>query len=202
MLHAVRDFDHLRSGLPGLSARLLVEHLDLYAAFIGKVNEIEARLGLSKRTAASATYNDYSELKRREAVALNGAYLHGLYFEALAPRPLPEGSPLRVAIDKAFGSVEAWRRDFRAAATSTHGWVVLTHSRVDGLLHHYVLSGHHVGMPVHQAVILAVDCQEHAYALDYGLAKQDYLSAAMENLDWRRAELRYAEALALPVLAL
>ena len=92
MLHVVKNYDHLRAGLDGFTRRQMEHHLGLYTGYVGKANEIEQRLATAGRTAASATYNDYSELKRREVVALNGAYLHELYFDAMGGQPLSESS--------------------------------------------------------------------------------------------------------------
>jgi Fe-Mn family superoxide dismutase len=170
---------------------LLAAHLNLYSAYVGKLNEIEQRLASAGRTAASAIYNDYSELRRREVAALNGVVLHELYFSSLAPAPLNADLPVGVALGKAFGGLEAWQRDFRAAATSTDGWLLLTLSQVDGALHHYALQDEQTGVPLRQDLLLAIDCSEHAYALDYGGAKQDYLAAALGLIDWSLVQTRY-----------
>lgn len=184
MMHMVKDYEHLKRGLKGFSEKQIAQHLGVYAGYVGKINEIEQRLAASLPTAASATYNDYSELKRREAVALNGALLHELYFESLGTPSHGTGSRISGAIRKSFGSIAAWERDVRAAATSTSGWVLLTYSSVDRKLHNYILEGNHTGLPLLQTVLLAVDCWEHAYMIDYGTAKQDYLTAVVRNLNW------------------
>ena len=187
----VKDYTHLRSGTAGLSDNQLDQHVRLYAGLVGKLNEIEQKLSHAGRGAASAVYNDYAELKRREAFALNGAYLHELYFDSLGASPPEDDGPLGKAMKKAFGSRGAWERDFRAAATSTTGWTLLTRSNIDGLLHNYILEGYHIGIPVHQSIILAVDCWEHAYAIDFGMAKQDYLSVFFKHIDWAKVQTQF-----------
>ena len=192
MLHIVKDYTHLRSGAFGLSHNQLDQHVRLYAGLVGKLNEIEQKLSHVDRGAASAVFNEYAELKRREAFALNGTYLHELYFDSLGSSPLLEGSALRMAIEKSFGSEAVWQRDFRAAATSTTGWVLLTLSGIDGLLHTYAVESNHIGLPVEQTILLAADCWEHAYTLDFGMAKQDYLSAFFKHIDWTIVQTRFA----------
>ena len=56
---------------------------------------------------------------------------------------------------------------------------------MDGKLHNYILFEHHIGLPVHQEVILALDCWEHAYMIDYGTKKPDYLETFLKNVDWK-----------------
>ena len=44
-----------------------------------KLNEIREKLGSANRSAPNYSYNEYSELKRREPVAYNGTVLHDLW---------------------------------------------------------------------------------------------------------------------------
>ena len=66
-----------------------------------------------------------------------------------------------------------------------------TASEIDGGLHNYVLSEHHVGYPVGQRAVLALDCWEHAYMMDYGTDKVGYLEAVLKQVDWKEAGRRF-----------
>lgn len=200
MSHSVRNYDHLKKGLEGFSEKQITQHLGLYAGYVNKLNEIEQKLATAERGAANYSYNDYSELKRREAVAFNGTFLHEAYFDNLGAKPLDKSGPAANAIAKAFGSVADWEKDTRAAAASTPGWVVLTHNRVDGKLHNYIMYEHHIGLPVHQTIILALDCWEHAFMIDFGTAKAEYLGAFLKNVNWAVVEQRLGAALKIPAL--
>jgi superoxide dismutase, Fe-Mn family len=194
MAHQPKKFEHLVGGLEGFSAKQLEAHLQLYRHYVEKINEIEERLGKADREQGDYSYSDYSELKRREAVPLNGAYLHELYFENLTPRAASPPPALAKAFGDAFGSFDAYLADLGAAAKSTAGWVVTTMSHVDARVHNYVLTEHHIGLPVHQKVLVAVDCWEHAYMIDYGIRKPDYLAALFKLVDWKEAGRRLAAA--------
>ena len=61
-------------------------------------------------------------------------------------------------------------------------------------MHHYVVYEHHIGLPVHQEVILALDCWEHAFMIDYGTKKAAYLDAFISNIDWDTVNERFAKA--------
>jgi len=184
MTHAQKDFSHLLGSLEGISDPQLEAHFGLYAGYVKKLNEIEEKLQSADRSQTNYSFGEYSELKRREAVAFNGTYLHELYFENLSGDGGEPGADLKAAIEKSFGSFEKWEEDVKAAAASTPGWVLLTMNKKDGLLHNYILYEHHIGLPVHQVPILALDCWEHAFMIDYGTKKAEYLSAFLKNVDW------------------
>lgn len=191
MTHSAKDFSHLLGTLDGLSDAQLTAHFGLYQGYVNKLNEIEEKLKSADRALANYSFGEFSELRRREAVALNGAYLHQLYFENLGANGGEPSAQLKTALEKAFGSMEAWEKDLRASAASTPGWVVLTYSKIDQTLHHYIMFEHHIGLPAHQEIVLALDCWEHAYMIDYGTKKPDYVSAFLKNLNWQVVNERF-----------
>lgn len=190
MLHEVKDFTHLLGKLEGLSAKQIEAHLGLYAGYVKKLNEIEEKLSKVDRALSNYSYGEYSELKRREAVAFNGSYLHAIYFGSLSAKPNKMSTTLEKAIVDSFGSVEAYMKDLKASAASTPGWVLTTKNKVDGKLHNYILFEHHIGLPAHQEIILAMDCWEHSYMMDYGTKKPDYVDAFLKNVDWKTVDDR------------
>ena len=198
MTHEPKNFDHLLGALKGLSDNQLKQHFTLYQGYVKKLNEIEQKLATQDKSAANYSFNEYSELKRREAVAFNGSYLHELYFENLAADGGEPSAALKKAGEEAFGSWENVIADMKAAAGSTPGWVVLTVSEVDHKLHTYILYEHHIGLPVRQHIILALDCWEHAFMVDYGIKKADYLTAFFNNVNWKMVNKRF-EAIPLKI---
>ena len=194
MPHEAKNFDHLVGKLKGLSEAQLRAHFGLYQGYVKKLNEIETKLVDADPAAGNYSFNEFSELKRREAVAFNGAYLHQLYFENLtAPGQSPDAK-FKAAVAQAFGSWERWVAEVRGTAASTPGWVVTTWSDVDHKLHNYIMYEHHIGLPAHQHIVLALDCWEHAYMIDYGTAKAKYLDAFLDNVDWQVVGQRLAKA--------
>jgi len=191
MAHEIKNFDNLLGDLKGISDKQLQAHFGLYHGYVKKLNEIEDKLNTADKKATNYSYGEYSELKRREAVAFNGAYLHEAYFDNLAGRDASPSQHLSKALTAAFGNTDAWIEDLKAAATSTPGWVILTWNSKDNQLHNYILFEHHIGLPVYQHVILALDCWEHAFMIDYGTKKADYLSAFVENINWDIVNKRF-----------
>src|SRR5204863_9560657 len=104
MPHVAKDFTHLKGSLDGFSDKQLDAHFTLYGGYVAKLNEIEEKLKTADRSKANYTFNEYSELKRRECTAFNGSCLHQLYFEHLAGvRGEPSVDLKKLAV-AAFGS--------------------------------------------------------------------------------------------------
>lgn len=192
MPHVAKDFSHLKGSLAGFSDKQLDAHLFLYGGYVAKLNEIEEKLKAADRSKANYSFNEYSELKRREAVAFNGTYLHQVYFENLSGRGGQPSDALKAAVTAAFGSWDAYVADVKGSAASTPGWVLTTRNRVDGAIHNYIMYEHHIGLPAHQDILLALDCWEHAFFIDFGVKKADYLAAFLQNVDWNVVNQRFA----------
>lgn len=186
-----KDYSHLLGTLDGISDTQLKAHFGLYEGYVKKLNEIREKLKTQDKSAANYSFGEFSELKRREAVAFNGTYLHELYFENLGSEG-GASAELKAAIEDAFGSWESFEADLKGSASSTPGWVVVTKDKTDGKVHTYILYEHHIGLPVHQDVILALDCWEHAFMIDYGTKKADYLAAFMKNINWNIVNERFS----------
>ncbi len=192
MAREPKNFDHLLGGhVKGLSDAQLTAHLSLYKGYVNKLNEITTRLATADRGAANYSFNDYSELRRREPVAFNGTVLHELYFENLGDGSKAAGEGTRKLLADSFGSVDAWLADAKACLLSSHGWTLLAYDAGTGkLLHNLVQSEHHVGLFANVHVVGAVDAWEHAYFFDYQAGKAKYVEAVLSGLDWSVIEGR------------
>lgn len=191
MAHIAKDFSALLGKLPGLSDAQLSAHFKLYEGYVKKINEIEEKLMTVDKSLANYSFGEYSELKRREAVAFNGTYLHEMYFENMVGTPTEASAALQAAIEGSFGTMADWEKDMRAAAGSTPGWVLLTFNKMDKKLHHYIMYEHHMNYPVHQVPLMALDCWEHAFMIDYGIDKANYLNTFVKALDWKVLSERF-----------
>lgn len=194
MAHVAKNFDHLIGKLPGLSEPQLKAHFGLYQGYVKKINEVEEKLKSADPASANYSFGEISELMRREGVPYNGAYLHQLYFENLTPHPTQPSHSLKSAIDHAFGSVEKWQEQMKAGIMSGHGWVLLTRSRFDGILRCNFIEEHHRNVLVEQDILLAIDGWEHAYMIDYGTKKPEYIQALHKMIDWDLASRRFEAA--------
>jgi len=191
MAHTAKDFTALLGALPGLSDPQLAAHFKLYEGYVKKINEIEEKLMTVDKSLANYSFGEYSELKRREAVAFNGTYLHEMYFENMKGAPTEASAALKAAVEGSFGSMADWEKDMRASAASTPGWVLLTFNKMDKKLHHYIMYEHHMNYPIHQVPLMALDCWEHAFMIDYGIDKASYLNTFVKAIDWEVLSERF-----------
>ncbi len=121
---------------------------------------------------------------------------HTLYFLQFKPAGAP-GAPsgaLAVAIDRDFGSFDAFKKEFEAkgAGLFGSGWVWLS-SDPSGRLQ--ITQEPNAGNPVRRGLkpILTFDVWEHAYYLDYQNRRPAHLSALWEIIDWDVVGKRYGE---------
>jgi len=78
MTHLSKDYEHLKGGaLKGFTDSQLDLHFRLYKGYLAKLNEIEEKLVVESNAKPSYSFNEYSELKRRESVAFNGTFATG-----------------------------------------------------------------------------------------------------------------------------
>lgn len=178
-------YEHLLDGT-GFSKPQLLAHFKLYEGYVKQLNVILKRLGTADRAGANYAFGEYSELKRREPVAYNGMVLHELYFDALgrAGRTRPNAT-VKQHIAASYGSWNGWLKDMTAAASSCHGWALLVFDPVEHKLKtNLVQSEHHVGLFANTHILIALDVWEHAYAMQFGINKAEYLQAFFDALDW------------------
>ena len=186
MAREPKNFDNLLGGnAKGLSDQQLKAHFTLYQGYVKKLNEIWEKLGKADRGAPNYSFNEYSELKRREPVAFNGTVLHELYFENIGNGSTQPNDHAKRLIETSFGSFDAWLADVKAALMSAHGWVVGAYDYTDGKLHtNLVRTEHDVGLFANTHVMFAIDAWEHAYFFDYQTKKADYVANVLSGLNW------------------
>jgi Fe-Mn family superoxide dismutase len=188
--YTVKQYD-LDSKIKGLSKKQIDEHKELYAGYVKKRNEITQQLKtVDTSNANSRTYSPYRALKVAETYAVNGSILHELYFENMGAQDSSVGPQMAALIQKSFGSLEAFKKDFYAAANSSRGWVLTAFMLDDKLIHNFVLEEHNQTVPVLAMPLLVLDVYEHAYMIDFGIKRVPYLEVFWKNIDWNTVEQR------------
>jgi Fe-Mn family superoxide dismutase len=125
----------------------------------------------------------------------NGMRLHEYYFENLDGKaPLNKDGKLVKKMAKDFGSYENWEKAFNAVSTIRGvGWTVLYQDTTSGRLINFWINEHDVGHPAGCNPILILDVFEHAFMIDYGLKRADYIASFFRNIDWPVVEGRLKE---------
>ncbi len=185
MPYEQKNFDALL-GTKYLSDALLKNHFTLYQGYVTNTNKVSDALSSLAKEGKAAT-PEYAELKRRFGWEWNGMRLHELYFGNMVKggKPIDKNSNLSKKMAADFGSYENWEKDFRATgALRGIGWIVLYHDAASGRLFNTWINEHDVGHLSGATPLLIMDVFEHAYMLDYGLKKADYIEAFFNAIDW------------------
>ena len=191
MNYQAKNYDHLL-GLSGLSDQLLKNHFTLYQGYVTNFNKVNDILVAMEKDGKFGT-PEYAELNRRLGWEFNGMRLHEYYFENLSKeaRAIGKDSALAKKIVVEFGSYEAWEKDFRAMlAMRGIGWVILYYDKQADRLFNVWINEHDAGHFAGAKPILVMDVFEHAYMLDYGIKRADYIEAIMKAISWESAEQR------------
>lgn len=190
-MYETRNFEHLL-GLTGFSDLALKTHFTLYQGYVANTNTLSEKLG---QTAPGTP--EYAEMKRRFGWEFNGMRLHEYYFATMskAVKSLSENSGLAKKIERDFGSYENWEKDFRATASMRGiGWAILYHDKMADRLFNVWVNEHDVGHLAGATPLLPLDVFEHAFLIDYGTKKADYIEAFMKAVDWSVVEERFKKA--------
>lgn len=181
---------------PVISAETISFHYGKHhQAYVNKTNELIA-----------GTPHDSADIETIviESAAEKGAlynqsaqvWNHTFYWESMAPNGggAPTG-PVAALIDEAFGSYDAFKEQFKAAAVSQFGsgWAWLVKG-ASGLEITKTLNAD-TPLGTDKTPLLTCDVWEHAYYLDHQNARPAYVDAWMDKLiNWDKVNERLAAA--------
>ncbi len=189
MAYTAKDYSAL-VGMPGFSETLLKNHFTLYQGYVANTNKVLDLLGAMLNEGKTGT-PEYAELKRRLGWEFDGMRLHELYFENLGAKPFSPNGALAKKMAADFGSYENWEKDFKATgAMRGIGWTILYQDPASGRLMNFWINEHDVAHPAGCVPLLIMDVFEHAFMLDYGLKRADYIAAFFANINWGAVEGR------------
>ena len=190
MPYVAKDYAAL-VGMEGFSETLIKNHFTLYQGYVTNTNKVSEILGQMLKDGKAGT-PEYAELKRRFGWEFNGMRLHEYYFENLGGRGLlGKDGKLAKQMQAEFGGYENWEKDFKATgAMRGIGWVVLYEDSPGGRLFNVWINEHDVSHPAGCNPLLIMDVFEHAFMIDYGLKKADYIGSFFKNINWTAVEKR------------
>lgn len=184
-------------GLEGFSDQLLKNHFTLYQGYVANTIKLDDILKQYLQSGKVAT-PEFAELRRRFGWEFNGMRLHEFYFENLVKggSELDQKSKLfkKIVID--FGYWENWENDFRGTgAMRGIGWVILYYDSATNRLFNAWVNEHDVGHLSGALPILIMDVFEHAFMIDYGLKRADYINSFFKSINWAIVASRFATCL-------
>lgn len=176
------------------------------AAYVANLNKALASVPNFKYEGSLENLiSDFSKVPEqvRTAVRNNGggAWNHAFYWQSFSPKKSETSKEFLDAIKKSFGSMDAFRIQFDAAALKIFGsgWVWLGVDK-DGKLQ--ICTTPNQDSPLMSSEICkcqivpiyAVDVWEHAYYIKYNNRRADYLSALWGIVNWEKLSQRYSKA--------
>ncbi len=186
---------------PYIDARTMeVHHTKHHAGYVAKLNNaLEQVAGLDQAPLEEILANLASVPETiRTAVRNNGGghANHSLFWALMNPDGGGEPSgELGSAIDSTFGSFDAFKEEFSAAAAARFGsgWAWLSVSRFGELVVHSTANQDN---PVMEGLkpVIGLDVWEHAYYLKYQNRRPDYIGAWWNVVNWKQADANFRAA--------
>lgn len=186
---------------PYIDARTMeIHHGKHHGAYVTNLNKAVEGTPLADKKIEDilATVSTASTAVRNNG---GGHYNHTLFWNILAANGGTPSAELAAAIDKAFGSFDAFKEKFAAAAATRFGsgwaWLIV---KADGSL--AITSTPNQDNPLMDIVpaedkgtpILGLDVWEHAYYLNYQNRRPDYIAAFWNVVNWAEVSKRFAAA--------
>ena len=177
-----------------------IHHSKHHQAYVNNANAVLANLPEWEKLPAEELIARLAELPENVRTPLRnnagGHANHSLFWQILKTGTTLQGK-LKAAIERDFGSVEAFQAEFEKAAATRFGsgWAWLVYE--DGKLK--VVSTANQDSPLMgQAVsgasgypIIGLDVWEHAYYLKFQNRRPDYIKAFWQVVNWDEAARRF-----------
>ena len=187
---------------PHIDARTMMLHHDKHhASYVDKLNQaLEPSPELRRRSTPWLMVNRDKIPESAGAAVHNNAgghHNHSLFWQLMSPNGggAPKG-PLADAMERAFGSIDAFRKQFDEAGGKVFGsgWVFLAlspGSKAKSALEIVTTQGHDNPIQQEKYPLLLNDVWEHAYYLKHENRRPDYLKGWWAVVNWREVEQRF-----------
>ncbi|MFM1783900.1 MAG: hypothetical protein RLZZ579_177 [Actinomycetota bacterium] len=176
---------------PHISARIMeLHHSKQHQAYVTGAN---AALDSMEEARASNNFAVLPKLQKDLAFNLGGHVNHSVFWKNLAPSSgTPEGE-LAAAITEYFGSFDAFKAHFTAAAIGIQGsgWAYLAWDSLGNRLIIGQLYDQQGNIALGNIPLLMLDMWEHAFYLDYQNVKADYVKAFWNIINWQDVAARF-----------
>jgi Fe-Mn family superoxide dismutase len=176
---------------PHISARIMeLHHSKHHQAYVTGAN---AALEAMEKARSEDNFATLPKLQKDLAFNLGGHVNHSIFWKNLSPSSsAPEGD-LAAAITEYFGSFEAFKNHFSAAAIGIQGsgWAYLAWDALGNRMIIGQLYDQQGNLAMGSIPLLMLDMWEHAFYLDYQNVKADYVKAFWNIVDWEDVANRF-----------
>jgi superoxide dismutase, Fe-Mn family len=192
------DYDALE---PNIDARTMeIHHTKHHQAYIDKLNAALEKHPELKEKSVEELLREIDDIPEdiRDAVINHGGghANHTFFWEILGPEKKECSGKIKKAIEKEFGSFDAFKEKFSDAAMKRFGsgwaWLVVS----DGELE--IVSTPNQDSPLMDGKIpvLGLDVWEHAYYLKYQNKRNEYIEAFWNVVNWEKVNEFYERFIA------
>ena len=183
------EYDALKSSI---SQQVMEWHHDTHhQGYVNGVNTAEEKLEQQRE---EGEFSNTGGLLNSFTHNYAGTVLHEIFWQNMSPNGggRPEGALLE-KIEEDFGGYEAWKKEFKAAASSASGWALLVYIPRHDELHNVAVDNHDEGAVWGAHPVLALDVWEHSYYHDYGPARGEFIKGFFDVVDWTDVGERFEE---------
>jgi len=178
-----------------------IHHGKHHNAYVTNLNKaLESAPNLAGKTIEELLANNCAIVPEniRTAVRNNGGghINHSMFWQIMGPKAGgPPSGKLGDAITSAFGSFDAFKEKFNAAAATSFGsgWAWLVKNSA-GALEVYSTANQDSPVMEGKTPVMGLDVWEHAYYLKYQNRRPDYLKAFWNVVNWTEVCNGYAAA--------
>ena len=182
---------------PYIDEQTMRLHHDIHHnGYVAGLNAAEAKLADAR---AAGDFSAVKHLSREAAFHGSGHLLHSIFWPnmiaASEAKAAPDGA-LGAAIDRDFGSFDAFKGQFVAASVAVEGsgWGILAYRPADDTLVVLTAEKHQNLTQWGVVPLLVLDVWEHAYYLKYQNRRAEYVNGFFNIINWDDVAARFAEA--------
>lgn len=150
-------------------------------AYVDNLNKLLPGSGLENLPLSEVVRKSEGGMFNNAGQVLN----HAMYFEQFSNTPKAMSPKFAVLLERDFGSVEAFKKEFEQKGTTLFGsgWVWLSADAQGKLV---ITQQKNAENPVTMGLtpLLTFDVWEHAYYIDYQNRRPDHLNALWQIINW------------------
>ena len=197
MSHALPELNYSYDALePFFDAQTMeIHHTKHHQTYVDKLNAALDGHDALQQKAADNLISDLNAIPESIRTAVRnhgGGHANHSFWWPMLKKDVPYGGPVAEAINRHFGSQDAFKQAFSSAAALLFGsgwtWLVLN----QGELEIVTTPNQDNPLSIGKTPIMGIDVWEHAYYLKYQNRRPDYISAFFNVVNWDRVNDVYA----------
>ncbi len=176
----------------GISRKTHDEHLKLWQGYANQTNNLRKAIAELDTDPAKANqiYSQMRALKVDYTFAYEGLINHNVYFDTIGGNGGAPSGKIADLINAAYGNYEKWAADLKATGIAGRGWVYTAYDHAEKRIFNYIGDAQNTFPIWNHTLVLAMDVYEHAYFLDFGVARAKYIDAYLQVIDWEAVNKR------------